>query len=329
MADSSDGQMIDARTLTKDFGQTRALADISFQVYRGEILGFLGPNGAGKTTTMRILTGYLRPTSGSVKVGGVDVSEDPLTARRQIGYLPENAPLYNDMMTIDFLRHVAVLREVPKRERAGRIEHICHRCGLLDVLGKDIGQLSKGYRQRVGLAQAMIHNPDLLILDEPTSGLDPNQIVEIRKLIKNIGREKTVILSTHILQEVQATCNRIIIINDGKLVADNTPEGLAEQETGALISMVVKVKDGAALDGNAIEAILSGVSGVGSIEPSDTESPGTLGFRLRTKGKDDPREELFSAAVASGLVLIDMHREQISLEDTFRRLTIGQGEGHA
>lgn len=325
MADSSNGLMIDARSLTKDFGTTRALADLSFQVKRGEILGFLGPNGAGKTTTMRILTGYLRPTSGTVKVAGVDVSEDPLAARRQIGYLPENAPLYSEMMVVDFLRYVSGLREVPPEERNLRLSRICHQCGLMDVLGKDIRHLSKGFRQRVGLAQAMIHNPDLLILDEPTSGLDPNQIVEIRALIKEIGQEKTVILSTHILPEVQATCNRIIIVNDGKLVADDTPEALATKDAGAMISLVVKGKNGAALKNETVKTVLAGIPGVKRVDLFEGEGPGTLGFRLRTFGKEDPREALFSTAVSNGIVLLDMHREQVSLEDTFRRLTIGEG----
>jgi ABC-2 type transport system ATP-binding protein len=320
--------MIDARSLSKNYGPTRALSDLSFQVRRGEILGFLGPNGAGKTTTMRILTGYLRPTGGSVEVAGHSVLDNPIAARRRIGYLPENAPLYEEMMVVDFLRYTAELREVPPSERSERIRGICERCGLTEVLGRDIGKLSKGYRQRVGLAQAMIHDPDLLVLDEPTSGLDPNQIVEIRELVKELGREKTVILSTHILPEVQATCNRIIIISDGKLVADNTPDALADQQKGALINLVVKGQNGAALDKDKVKSIFSEVSGVRSVNPADGEGPGTLGFSLRAAGSDDPREALFSAAVSNKLVLLDMHREHVSLEETFRRLTLGEGGSH-
>jgi ABC-2 type transport system ATP-binding protein len=327
MTPSSNGLMIDAKSLTKDFGATRALDGLSFQVSRGEILGFLGPNGAGKTTTMRILTGYLRPNDGVVSVGGLDVQVDPIRARRQIGYLPENAPLYDDMMVIDFLRYVAELREVPEDRRRERLAHICGRCGLTDVLGRDIGKLSKGYRQRVGLAQAMVHDPDLLILDEPTSGLDPNQIVEIRELIKDLGREKTVILSTHILPEVQATCNRIIIVSDGRLVADNTPEALAEREAGAVVHLVVKGKDGATVKADDTREVLAALPGIHRVEPGDGEGPATLGFRILTQGGKDPREALFAAAVAHGLVILDMHREQVSLEDTFRRLTLGEGGG--
>jgi ABC-2 type transport system ATP-binding protein len=328
MAETQNEIMIDARSLSKNFGSTKALSDLSFQVHRGEILGFLGPNGAGKTTTMRILTGYLRPTTGWVKIGGMDVSENPLGARRRIGYLPENAPLYEEMMVIDFLHHVAELREIQKDAIPGRLKNICKRCGLMDVLGKDIRQLSKGFRQRVGLAQAMIHDPDLLILDEPTSGLDPNQIVEIRELIKELGKEKTVILSTHILPEVHATCNRIIIVSDGRLVADNTPEALSAQETGGLINLVIKGKNGTPLKTDSIKTIFSGIPGIRSVDTGDGEGPGTIGFKLRTKGKEDPRQAIFEAAVSNGFVLIDIHREQVSLEDTFRRLTLGEGDRH-
>src|SRR6185369_6452816 len=240
--------IVEARVLRKDYGATRAVEDISFKVSRGEVVGFLGPNGAGKSTTMKMLTGYLRPTSGSAVVGGIDVAEDPRAAKRLIGYLPENAPLYDDMMVVDFLNFVSDLREVEVPVRQRRLHEICGRCGLMDVLGKNIGQLSKGYRQRVGLAQAMVHDPDVLILDEPTSGLDPNQIVEIRGLIQELGREKTVILSTHILPEVQASCGRIIIVNKGKLVADDTPDMLTGAEAGAsVVRLVVKGRNGTAL----------------------------------------------------------------------------------
>ena len=329
MAQSTGGLMIEARSLSKSFGATQALNDLSFSVPRGEVLGFLGPNGAGKTTAMRIITGYLRPTGGSVKVAGVDVSADPLRARRKIGYLPENAPLYDDMMVIDFMRYVAQLRDVPAGESRSRLQHICGRCGLMDVLGKDIRQLSKGYRQRVGLAQAMVHDPDLLILDEPTSGLDPNQIVEIRELIKDLGREKTVILSTHILPEVQATCSRILIVNEGRLVADGSPDSLAEQESGASIRVVAKPKNGKDITAEHVRSIFTEIPGVKSVNPGDGEGPGTWGFMLRTQGDADPREALFSAAVENGLVLLDLHRDQVSLEDVFRSLTIGEGGGDA
>jgi ABC-2 type transport system ATP-binding protein len=206
---------------------------------------------------------------------------------------------------------------------------ICERCGLTEVLGKNIGQLSKGYRQRTGLAQAMLHDPDLLILDEPTSGLDPNQIVEIRELIKELGREKTVILSTHILPEVQASCGRIIILNEGRIVADDRTEALIGQGRGALIRVLVKGKGAAPLAAQHVEAALSGVPGVSAVEHLEGEGEGTIGFRVRAAGTDDPREGIFLAAVGGDFVLLDIHRERVSLEDTFRQLTVGEGESHA
>src|SRR3990167_3541664 len=227
--------MIRIERLTKRYGQTEALRGLSFEVPRGQVVGFLGPNGAGKSTTMRILAGYLPPSEGRALVGDVAVVAEPVRARRLIGYLPENNPLYEEMMVVDFLRFIAEARQVDKAVRTARIKSAVDRCGLGAVIGKDVGQLSKGYRQRVGLAQAILHEPDLLILDEPTSGLDPNQIVEIRALIKELGQEKTVILSTHVLSEVQSTCSRVLIINDGRLVADDSPEHLTEGGEGALV----------------------------------------------------------------------------------------------
>ena len=209
--------------LTKSYGSVKAVDDISFEVHHGEIVGFLGPNGAGKTTTMRMLTSFLSPTSGSVSIEGKDIKEFSLETRKLIGYLPEQNPLYHDMNVMDYLEFTARLQGVPKTNTAKKVREMIGVCGLSTVKHMDIGQLSKGYRQRVGLAQAMIHDPKILIMDEPTSGLDPNQIVEIRNLIRQLGREKTVILSTHILPEVQATCNRVLIISHGKIVADGTP----------------------------------------------------------------------------------------------------------
>ena len=333
MSDVSTAPLVEAKGLQKNYGTTRAVREISFQVSRGEVVGFLGPNGAGKTTTMKMLTGFLKPTGGSASIAGVDVADEPLTARRYLGYLPESAPLYDDMMVIDFLRFVGDLRGVPRDVQQKRLKEICERCGLMQVLGKDIGHLSKGYRQRVGLAQALIHDPDLLILDEPTSGLDPNQIVEIRELIKDLGRDKTVILSTHILPEVQATCDRIIIISDGKLVADDSPEALSDHDAGAVIRIVVKGKGGISVDRDRVRSLLTDLPGVRTVDPQDGEGSGTYGFTLRATGQNDPREAIFSTAVSNDLVLLDLHRERVSLEDTFRRLTrgtqAGQGGGDA
>ncbi len=313
--------MVEARSLRKDYGSTLAVDDVSFQVSRGEVVGFLGPNGAGKSTTMKMLTGYLSPTAGSAYVGGLDVAADPIAAKTKIGYLPESAPLYDDMMVAEFLRYVADIRRVDGATRRERLETICGRCGLNDVLGKNVGQLSKGYRQRVGLAQAMVHDPDLLILDEPTSGLDPNQIVEIRALIRELGSEKTVILSTHILPEVQASCDRIIIISGGKLVADASPEMLSGGDGASVVRVSVK--------GDApAESIFAGVAGVRDVTVLGGE-PGGQAFRLRSVSGEDPREAIFRAAVDNGLVLLDLHREQVSLEETFRQLTTTEDGAHA
>jgi len=315
--------MLEARALSRRFGETLAVDAVSFQVRRGEILGFLGPNGAGKTTTLRMATGTLRPSAGEVRVAGLDVAAAPLEARRRLGYLPENAPLYDDMMVLDFLRHTAALREVPVPRRRAAIAAMVERCGLGEMLGKDIRQLSKGYRQRVGLAQAMIHDPDLLVLDEPTSGLDPNQIVEIRELVRELGRQKTVILSTHILPEVQATCDRIVIIADGRLVADDTPAALAVRGSGPLLRLVVRAPSGPAPDAEALRARLAAVPGVAAVLAAEGEGEGSLGLRVQADPGADPRAGLFAAVVGAGLVLIELHREAASLEDTFRRLTLG------
>ena len=219
--------MIEIKNLTKKFGSNLVLSDLSFSVAQGEILGFLGPNGAGKTTTMKIITSFWSPTSGQILIDGIDTSVDSLATRKKIGYLPETVPLYEDMRVIEYLKFIAEIRGLEKSEVKSRLKQVVGTCGLNKVLRQPIEELSKGYRQRVGLAQAIMHRPDILILDEPTTGLDPNQIVEIRDLIKTIGQEKTVIFSTHILSEVSATCDRVIIINNGKIVGQGKPDDLA------------------------------------------------------------------------------------------------------
>ena len=224
--------MIEVEHLTKRFGPIVAVDDITFEIRKGEVVGFLGPNAAGKTTTMRLLTCFLPSDSGTARIGGHDIHENPLEIRKQIGYLPENAPLYVDMTVTEYLHFISEIRGIPKESIKSRIDDMIDVCGIKKVIYREIGELSKGFRQRVGLAQTMIHDPDILILDEPTSGLDPNQIVEIRELIKEIGKEKTVILSTHILPEVQATCGRIIIINEGSIAGSGTPEELRSRAEG-------------------------------------------------------------------------------------------------
>ncbi len=320
--------LVEAQGLAKRFGDFEAVKDLSFSVKRGEVVGVLGPNGAGKTTTMRMLTGYLEPSAGKACIGGLDVSKERLKAQTMLGYLPENAPLYDEMMVIDYLNFVADIRKVDPSNRQTKLRTICERCGLMDVLGKDVGHLSKGYRQRVGLAQALLHDPDLLILDEPTSGLDPNQIIEIRKLIKELGQDKTVLLSTHILPEVQATCDRILIISNGKLVADDTPEALTQGESGAVIQVVVKSPAASQEEAARLQELFERVKGVGRVESQEGEGNGTLGFRLTAQGNCDPRAELFGCAVEHELVLLNMNKERASLEDTFRNLTLGEGGSH-
>ncbi len=307
--------MIEVRGLTKTYGSERAVDEISFEVKKGEVLGFLGPNGAGKTTTMKVLTCYLPPTAGTVNVDGMDVRSNSIDIRRRIGYLPEHTPLYQDMTTYDYLAFVAELRGVPAKDISRRIAKMAAVCGLGTVLTKRIEALSKGYRQRVGLAQAMIHDPDIVILDEPTSGLDPNQIVEIRELIKGIGLEKTVILSTHILPEVQASCDRVLIIHRGKLVADGTPDDLKASFSGAQ-----QFKFGIQNATPDVATSLNTWGKVNLVGQELLENQETL-FTLSSDEKTDLRPELFKMAVEKNWVLTELHRDRANLEDVFRQLT--------
>ena len=308
--------MIQLTQVTKSYNGVKAVDDITLSIPKGQILGFLGPNGAGKTTTMRMLTCYMPPTTGTISVDGMDVEEHSLEVRRKIGYLPEMAPAYQDINVVDYLRYVCDLRKIPKENRTARIKGIIERCGLQDVLNKDVGQLSKGYRQRVGLAQAMVHDPDILVLDEPTAGLDPNQIAEIRMLIKELGRQKTVILSTHILSEVQATCSRIVIINQGRIAADDTPEGLqagAEGRTVLLATVRTAAKDA-----------LSKVKTLPGVDLA-REIPGATGtakFRIEASQSVDVREDFFRLAVRENWIILEMLLEAHSLEDVFHKLTV-------
>ncbi len=302
---------INVQGLTKTYGQERAVDTISFDVRPGEVLGFLGPNGAGKTTTMKVITGYLNPTEGTVLVDGLDVRENALSIRRRIGYLPENTPLYREMVTYDYLEFVAAMRGIPKDARGARIKEMTNACGLHDVLGKKIDALSKGYRQRVGLAQAMIHDPPILILDEPTSGLDPNQIVEIRDLIRTIGREKTVVLSTHILPEVQASCDRVLIIHKGQIVADGTPQLLQERFIGSQ-----RVQYGVRAAADEVATVLADQD-IQVIEQRSDEDETCFTLSARR----DIRDDLFRLAVEKSWPLTELHREEGSLEDVFRQLT--------
>lgn len=307
--------MIEVQNLTKYYGSELAVNDISFNVEKGQVVGFLGPNGAGKSTTVKILTCYLAPTQGTAVVNGYDIFENSLEVRRNIGYLPESTPLYSDMSVFDYLKFVVDIRKNGIK-RTKRVSEVIDLCGLKDVLHKDIGELSKGFRQRVGLAQAMIHDPKILILDEPTVGLDPNQIVEIRNLIKALGREKTVILCSHILPEVEATCNRVLIINKGQIVADGTTDELeaASQGKGRVI---LKIKDTAR---EKIENFMR-ISGIDRVAEVSAAEPGATKVVLEIIKGSDPRENIFRYCVEQDMILLEMTRERVSLESVFRQLT--------
>jgi ABC-2 type transport system ATP-binding protein len=313
---------IAVRNLTKLYGTEKAVNDISFDVKTGEILGFLGPNGAGKTTTMKIITCYMPPTSGMVEVEGLNIAEHSFEVRKKIGYLPEMNPLYLDMNVLEYLEYSARLHGLKDALLRSRLKEMIDVCGIADERHKEIGELSKGFRQRVGLAQAMIHDPEVLILDEPTSGLDPNQIVEIRNLIRQIGRAKTVVLSTHILSEVQATCDHVIIINEGTIVADGTLEQLQQDFRGSeKISLEVK-----ASTTNAMTAMYPKFKEILHVE--SVEYGGQDGdlhkFSMFTEKGFDIREEIFRRAVAEGWVLMEMSRKATSLEEVFHKLTTAE-----
>ena len=301
--------------LTKKFGTQRAVDNISFEVKTGEILGFLGPNGAGKTTTMKILTCYTAPSDGDAKINDLSILESQDQIKRKIGYLPENNPLYYDMPVLDYLKFVADLQGVPKDNIQNRIAEMVHVCGLNIEKHKKIGELSKGFRQRVGLAQAMIHDPEILILDEPTTGLDPNQIVEIRKLIKELGRQKTVILSTHILPEVEATCDRILIINKGKIVADGTSDMLRKRAKGEEM-IRVQIKEFENRD-----AVISSLKGLDTVAIVDFIKESADSFIITSKENQSSRKDVFNLCVQKKWVLTEMTPIETKLEDIFRELT--------
>ncbi len=313
--------MITVENLTKDYGRTRALQGISFQANRGQILGLLGPNGAGKTTTMRILTGYLRPTSGRVRVKDLDILEEPIEVKKLIGYLPEFAPLYPEMLVYDHLVHAARLRGLEAEAAKRRIPELARLCGLRDVMHRPFRQLSRGYKQRVGLAHAMVGDPEILVLDEPTSGLDPNQIVEIRAIIRAIGREKTVIFSTHILSEAEATCDRIVIINRGRIVADGAPESLKSSLTARQLVRV-------SLRGPSPEearAALARLPEVLEIADLPSARPGEL--RLQLACSADARESVYRRVRESDWVLLELSMEGLSFEEVFREITKSEERG--
>lgn len=311
--------MIKVEHLTKSYASVLAVDDISFEVGEGEIVGLLGPNGAGKTTTMRILTCFMPATSGTASIAGYDVFTDSLNVRKQIGYLPENVPLYPEMRVNEYLLFRAKLKKVPYKERNSRIQECLERCVIREVEKQIIGTLSKGYRQRVGLADTLVHDPKILILDEPTIGLDPNQIRQIRQLIKDLGEKHTVLLSTHILPEVEMICGRVIIINKGKVVAMDTPSNLlARMKGGSIVHLEVTGK------AERVKSALSAIAGVTKVLCS--ENGDVNNFVVEADQGRDIREDIFKCIVKNNWILYELRREKASLEDIFHQITTQEKE---
>ena len=306
---------IQIENLSKKYGHQKAVDNISFEVKPGEVLGFLGPNGAGKSTTMKMITGYLSMGDGDIRLGGKSVRDHSDELKQHIGYLPENNPLYLDMPVIDYLEFCASLQGMKKNSIDKRVREMVSVCGLNPEKHKKIGELSKGYRQRVGLAQAMIHDPEILVLDEPTTGLDPNQIVEIRKLIRELGKAKTVVLSTHILPEVEATCDRILIINKGKIVANGTAESLRKQATGREI-VKLRIEDG------KTEEIVHELRRIKSVDTVELVDKNLNRFEVQSNTGQSSKREIFQLCVQKGWVLSELIPLETRLEDIFRDLTI-------
>lgn len=307
--------MIKISNLTKKYDSVTALKNVSFEVEKGEIVGFLGPNGAGKTTTMRIITGFIPPTSGDVKIAGIDIFEEPEKAKKKIGYLPENNPLYLDMEVKNFLNYFAQLKNIKREDQKEEVNRVINECDLSEVREEIIGRLSKGYKQRVGLAQALLGDPDILILDEPTIGLDPKQVVEIRNLIKKLGGRRTILLSTHILPEVSATCSRVIIINKGRIIATDTPERLTSSLYGGeRIHLITK--------GPTPEIIgfLENIEGVTKVW-KEKEEGDISNLVVESKVGTDLRSQIAAGIINSGWELLELRKETLELEDIFLKLT--------
>ena len=309
--------MIHVENLTKYYDSFCAVDQISMDINKGEVLGLLGPNGAGKTTTLKMLTGYFKPTAGTIRVKDYTIEDNPLEIKRMIGYLPESSPFYKNMLVYDYLEYAAKIKGVAPGDRHSRLRFLSDLCGLSDIMHKAIGELSKGLNQRVGLAHAMMNDPEILILDEPTQGLDPNQIVEIRNIIKKIGKEKTIIFSTHILSEAEATCDRIIIINKGKIVADGETKELkaaADKKTAIQISLI-------GADLAAIQKELQSVNGVDSVEKINQTEDGVLTVKAWSRSPEDLRESIYRKIKATDWVMVEFRQEAKTLETIFRDLT--------
>jgi ABC-2 type transport system ATP-binding protein len=305
--------VIEVDGLTQRYGSYTAVRELSFALEPGEIVGFLGPNGAGKTTTLKVISAFLAPSQGTVRVAGHDVQHEPLAVQRALGYLPEHCPLYEEMRVRDFLGWVARVREVEASDRAQAVDAVVARCQLEDVVGRPIAELSKGYRQRVGIAQALVHEPRVLVLDEPTHGLDPNQVLEIRSLVRELGQERTVLFSSHILSEVEATCKRVLVLHQGRLVADDTLASLAAKATGGAVRLVCAA---------APEDLLERLSGLAWVTEAAAAGPGDPGVCVRPAADvDDLAARLFGWARDADLVLTELAPVQLTLEDVFAGLT--------
>ena len=305
--------MIEVSNVSRVFGTFRAVNDVSFSIPTGQIVGLLGPNGAGKTTTMRMITGFLKPTSGTIKIDGTDITENPVESKRKIGYMPESAPLYGDMIVDDYLRYIARMQQ---QDENVKVPLLCKECGLEEVMHKNIGELSRGYRQRVGLAHALMNDPEILILDEPTSGLDPNQVEDVRALIKEIGKTRTVIISTHILSEVEMLCSRVIIISGGKLVADSPTDQLRTRYGNAAVVRVNAIATEAQLSES-----LKGIEGIQSLSFEKSETGATA--LIAIQGDLEIRPVVAKAVLSSGYDLYELSLQRNSLEDVFHILTTG------
>ena len=307
---------IQVQGVHKRFGSTTAVDDLTFDVHKGEVVGFLGPNGSGKTTTMRMLTSFYTPDSGAIHIAGLDTQEHDIATRRSIGYLPENNPLYGDLLVREHLAFVADLRGMSTAEKNENMERTVEETGLAEVYNRPIGQLSKGYRQRVGLAQAILHHPPILVMDEPTEGLDPNQRMTMRELIRSLGKERTVLVSTHIMQEVEVTCERVLVISRGQLVADSPVQDLLKHTQGRR-SVYIEV------EGNEVESALQKLANVESVERREPVD-GRKRYNVSVSGDEDIRPEVFQLAKRRDWVLWELHEESARLEDVFHSLTTDQ-----
>lgn len=314
--------MIEVKNLVKSYGRFTAVKDVSFKINKGEIVGLLGPNGAGKSTTIRMICGYLTPDQGSIAINNINTVDDPLGAKSAIGYLPESAPLYEEMIVYDYLSYVGKIRNLDKERIDIKLRELAELCGLYEVMHKNIGELSKGYRQRVGLAHALIGDPDILILDEPTSGLDPNQIVEIRNLIKEVGKTKTIILCSHILSEVEATCDRIIIISQGELVANSSKSDLKQKYSGKTLSLTLELENH---NPEEIKVKLKEIPGMSELQKvnyySNDEEEKLFHFQLHYESNLDLRKAVAKLVLENQWTVLDLHQAEKSLENIFRELT--------